>query len=340
MTEPLYLVTGAAGFIGEHLVRHLTDQGVRVRAMVRRKEQAENLKHLVDEVVIADLQKPETLRAAVDGIEGVYHIAALFRQEGASDQVFHEINAEGVRHLLDASISAGVKRFVHCSTNGVHSDIDHPPADETYPFNPGDIYQVSKLEGEKIAMAYFAEGRIPGVVIRPTMVYGPGDMRTLKLFRMIAKRQFFYVGQGQALTHWVDARDLANAFQLAMEARDINAEAFLIGGRSYLPLRENVREIAQQLGVAEPWLHIPVKPMMALAYLVEVVCKPLGIEPPLYRRRVAFFLKNRAYDISKARELLSYEPNQEFAGEVSDIIYDYRARGLLPGACSRTAQAI
>lgn len=228
---------------------------------------------------------------------------------------------------------------MHCSTNGVHSDIDHPPADETYPFNPGDIYQSTKLEGEKIAMQAFQDGVIGGVVLRPTMIYGPGDRRTLKLFRMIANGRFFYVGRGEALTHWVDVRDLARAFLLAMEARHINAEAFLIGGRRYMTLAENAREIAAQLGVSPPWLHLPVGPMMTLAHATEIVCKPLGIEPPLFRRRVAFFIKNRAYDISKAQSMLGFEPQQDFAGEVRDIIAAYRESKDLPEAESRTRAA-
>ncbi|MCK0168474.1 NAD-dependent epimerase/dehydratase family protein [Jannaschia sp. S6380] len=328
----LFLVTGAAGFVGSHLVRHLHAEGIAVRAMVRREAQAEALRPYVQEVVIGDLERPETLRMAAEGCAGVYHVAAIFRQEGLPDETFRAINAEGVRHMLDAAIAAGVPRFVHCSTNGVHSDIDHPPADESYPFNPGDIYQVTKAEGERIAMAYFEQGRIGGVILRPTMIYGPGDARTLKLFRMIAKGRFFYVGRGEALTHWVDVRDLARAFQQAMEATDINAEAFLIGGRRYMTLAENAREIAAQLGVAEPRLRLPVRPMMALAHATEIVCKPIGVEPPLFRRRVAFFIKNRAYDISKAREMLKFEPRQDFAGEVRDIIAAYRAAGDLPPA--------
>ena len=328
--QPIYLVTGAAGFVGQHLVRYLCGRGIRVRAMVRRPEQADQLRDFADEVVIADLTKAETLAAAAAGVAGVYHIGAVFRQDSLSDAEFHDINAEGVRRMLDASIAAGVPRFVHCSTNGVHSDIETPPADETAPFNPGDIYQETKLAGELIAMDYFKEGKIGGVVIRPTMIYGPGDKRTLKLFRMIAKKRFFYVGPGNALAHWVDVRDLAHAFWLAMEAKDINAEVFLIGGKSYLPLREIVREIATQLDVPEPGLHLPVAPVMAMAHLTQAICKPIGIEPPLFPRRVYFYLKNRAYDISKAHDVLGFEPRQDFAGEISDIIAAYREDGSLP----------
>ncbi|WP_281826322.1 NAD-dependent epimerase/dehydratase family protein [Jannaschia rubra] len=334
MPDPVrpFLVTGAAGFVGRHLLEHLHARGIPVRAMVRRPEQAADLQALTTDVVVADLERPETLREATRGCAGVYHIAAVFRQQDVTDETFRAINAEGVRHMLDAAIAEGVPRFVHCSTNGVHSDIDIPPADEDYPFNPGDIYQVTKAEGERIAMDYFRAGRIDGVILRPTMIYGPGDRRTLKLFRMIARRRFFYVGRGEALTHWVDVRDLSRAFELAMDATDVTAEAFLIGGRRYMTLAENAQEIAAQLGVPEPRLRLPVAPMMALAHATEIVCKPFGIEPPLFRRRVAFFVKNRAYDISKAQRILGYEPQQDFAGEVRDIIADYRRTGDLPPA--------
>lgn len=331
MTEPLYLVTGAAGFVGRHLVEYLTERGIRVRAMVRRPEQAEALRPLVDEVVVADLQDADSLPPAVAGVAGIYHIGAIFRQEGVPDSVFHDINAEGVRRILDAAIAAGVPRLVHCSTNGVHSHIENPPADENAPLNPSDVYQQSKLAGEEIAMEYFRSGRIRGVVIRPTMIYGPGDQRTLKLFRMIAKGRFFYVGAGNAYTHWVDVRDLAHAFHLAMDAHDINAEAFLIGGETFNTLQETVSEIAAQLGVPEPKLHLPVAPVMALAHVTQTLCRPIGIEPPLFPRRVSFFLKNRAYDISKARHMLAYEPRQSFPDEIRDIIAAYRAAGDLPG---------
>lgn len=327
--EPIYLVTGAAGFVGENLVRHLANQGKRVRAMVRKPEQAEALKAMADEVVIADLRDGESLKRAVVGVEGIYHIGALFRQEGADHSVFHDINAEGTRRLLDAAIEAGVPRFIHCSTSGVHSGQEDYPLDENGPLSPDDHYQVSKLEGERIAVSYFESGKIDGVVIRPVMIYGPGDARTLKLFKMIAKGIFFYVGDGNKSVHWIDVRDLAVAFEKAMDATHVTGEVCIAAGEKPMPLKEMVRVVAKALDVKEPRIHVPTPLMLGLADACETVCKPLGIEPPLFRRRVAFYLKNRSFDGSKARELLGYQPAQSFEGEIADIIAEYRRQGKL-----------
>ena len=217
-SSKFYLVTGANGFVGEHMVNLLLEEGHRVRGMVRDPAKATALEGKEGvELVQGNLQDADSLRAAVEGVDGVFAIASLFREAGLPESVFHDINAEGTRRLFDACIDAGVPRLIHCSTVGVHGHIEHPPADESCPFAPGDMYQRTKLEGEQIASSYFEKGPVRGCVIRPAMIYGPGDLRTLKLFRMLAKKRFFYVGKGMATVHFIDVRDLARSFLLAME---------------------------------------------------------------------------------------------------------------------------
>lgn len=327
---PEVLVTGAGGFVGGALVEALLARGVRVRAMVRSLSRIGSLKGLPVELVTADLHDAESLRRVVKGVRKVYHIASIFRQAGLPESEFHDANATGTTRLLDACIEAGVERVIHCSTVGVLGHIDHPPANEDAPFNPGDMYQRSKMEGEKIALSYFREGKMRGVVIRPAMIYGPGDERTLKMFRMIAHRRFFFVGAGKALVHFVDVRDLAQAFILAMEKTDINGQVYIVGGRRALSLHEMVSIIASKLGVPPPRLHLPVRPMQMLGTLCEAVCTPLHLQPPIFRRRVDFYTKNRAFDCTRARQELGYEPAQSVEDEIQDIIADYRQRGWLP----------
>jgi nucleoside-diphosphate-sugar epimerase len=325
----LNLVTGAAGYVGGEVVRQLLERKARVRAMVRNPAQAEPLQRLGLEVVVADLQKPETLPAAVQGVTHLYHVASLFRAAGLPESVFHDINAEGTRRLLDAAIAAGVKRFVHCSTGGVLGHIENPPADENAPYNPGDSYQRSKLEGEQIAMDYFRSGRIRGVVIRPAMVYGPGDTRNLKMFRMIARGKFFYIGDGKTKVHFVDVRDLARGFILAMEHDELNAEIYHVPGAKSVTQKEMAEMIAHELGVRPPWIHLPVKPMQWLGSACEAICAPLGIDPPIFRRRVDFFTKHREFNGAKAARDLGYRPAQSLEDEVREITRWYRQHDWL-----------
>ncbi|MBM4155850.1 MAG: NAD-dependent epimerase/dehydratase family protein [Lentisphaerae bacterium] len=320
------LVTGAGGYVGGALAADLARRGERVRAMVRDRSAAGALEKLGIPVVEADVRDAASLAPALEGVVRVHHIAALFRQAGFPESVFHDINAEGTRRMLEASIAAGARRFIHCSTGGVLGDVRNPPGTETSPYNPGDMYQRTKLEGEKIAMEAFRSGRIRGAVIRPAMIYGPGDTRNLKMFRMIARRRFFYAGPCKHV-HFIDVRDLVRAFELAMEHEEINAEVYMIAGEKAVPLNVMAEAIARNLGVPPPWLRLPVKPLQWLGSACEAVCTPLNLRPPIYRRRVDFFTKNRHFDASKAARDLGFKPARTFDDEVADIVRWYRENG-------------
>src|SRR4029079_5476729 len=134
-------------------------------------------------IVGGDLATPASLAPALAdmGFDVVYNIAALYRQAGLPESVYHQVNATAVGQLIDAAAAAGVRRVVHCSTVGVHGDIEHPPANEEAPLRPGDVYQISKVEGERIAREAAERTGMEVVIARPSGIYGPGDRRLLKL---------------------------------------------------------------------------------------------------------------------------------------------------------------
>lgn len=324
MNDDIYLVTGASGYVGSEMVKYLQAQGIKVRAMLRDISKSKDINLPGVELIKADLQDAASLEAAVKGVSGIYHIASIFRQAGLPEAVFDDINFEGVRRLFDAAIRAGVKRIVHCSTGGVLGHVANPPGSDKSPYNPGDMYQRSKLKGEILAMDYFRSGKMRGVVIRPAMVYGPGDTRNWKLFKMIARKRFFYVGKGNAHVHFIDVRDLVRAFYLAMQKTDLNAQIYHIPGEKAVPLTTMVNLIADHLHVPRPWLHLPVKPVQWLGSLCELICTPFRIQPPIYKRRVDFFTKNRHFDISKAQSELGFKPAKPFEDELIEITDWYR----------------
>src|SRR5690606_11420811 len=128
--------------------------------------QADALRARGIDVVEGDLRTPEDLDRAMTGVRGVYHIAALFRQADQPDDTYRAVNVQGVRNVIVAIVRARAKRLIHCSTVGVHGHVAHPPADESAPFHPGDIYQTTKLEGERVVLDAFTAGTIEGSVIR------------------------------------------------------------------------------------------------------------------------------------------------------------------------------
>ena len=186
------LVTGATGFTGGHLARHLLQAGERVAVLVRPSSEARAaaLKEAGADVRVADLSDAAAVAAAAQGCEVVYHIAATYREAGQGDAAYTRVNVDGTRHVLEGALSAGVRRVVHCSTGGVHGHIEHPPANETAPYTPGDVYQRTKLEAEELARSFGLRHRLEIVIARPIGIYGPGDLRFLKMFRGIARGRF------------------------------------------------------------------------------------------------------------------------------------------------------
>lgn len=326
------LVTGANGFTGSYLCKHLLQKGYHVRGLVRKSSNLSLLKSIDIEPVygnFADKDSVHDLRAAMKGVETVYHIAAAYRTEGVPNKYFWQVNFEGTRHLLEAALASQVNRFVHCSTVGVQGDIKNPPATEEAPYGPGDVYQESKLEGEKLARKFFEEHRWPGVVVRPVGIYGPGDQRFLKIFKFVNNGRFRMFGSGEVLYHMTFVEDLAAGIILAGEKPEALGQVFTIGGSEYTTLNELVARIATALGVPKPTKHFPVWPVWTAGLLCELICKPLRLEPPVYRRRVDFFVKDRAFDISKARRLLGYEPKFNLDAGLKITADWYRANGLL-----------
>jgi nucleoside-diphosphate-sugar epimerase len=326
-------VTGATGFTGGHLARTLAADGVVVRALVRQRsvesDAARELRGLGVETVTGDLTDREAVGRALEGCDVAYHIAATYREAGQPDSAYRAINVDGTRHVLEGAKRAGVRRVVHCSTGGVHGHIEHPPANEDAPFGPGDIYQETKLEAERLARDFGREQRLDVSVVRPIGIYGPRDFRFLKMFRGIARRRFPILGGGDVFYHLTFVSDLVQGFRLAADTPAAAGRTYIIGGPEYTTLNELATRMARVLGVKPPWIRLPAWPFWLAGALCEAVCIPLRVEPPLYRRRVDFYTKSRAFDTTRARTELGYEPRVGLDEGLRTTAAWYRERNLL-----------
>ena len=320
------LVTGATGFTGGHLARALAARGYDVRALVRK---ASGLSDTSIQVVPGDIRDAKALAEATAGVDVVYNIAAVYRQAGLPSETYRTVNATAVGELIEAAARGGVRRVVHCSTVGVHGDVEGPPAGEDAPLKPGDIYQETKLEGERIAREAAARTGVEVTIARPTGIYGPGDRRLLKLFRGVARRQWITLGGGKIHYHLTYIDDLVEGFRLCGEHPSAANRTYILAGGEVTTLNALVALVAEVAGVPTPRMHLPVWPFWIAGAACEVVCAPFGIEPPIFRRRVDFFTKSRAFDISRARHELGFEPRVGLREGISRTLNWYREHGWL-----------
>jgi dihydroflavonol-4-reductase len=319
------LVTGATGFTGSVLARRLVEMGLNVRAIAR---ESSDLSPLADLDIIwfrGDVYDGETVANAVEGVKYIFHVAAAFRVSGVTDSVYRNVHVTSTQLLAKAALQQDCfKRFVHVSTVGVHGHIKTPPADETAPFNPGDIYQVTKAEAETWLHAFAAECNLPYTVIRPAAIYGPGDTRLLKLFKMAMRLFFVLLGNGKCLYHLIHVEDLVAAMILAATHPAAQGEAFICGNPECVTLEHMGRVVGEALGHKVRVLRVPAWPVFLLADLCEWVCRPLHLKPPIYRRRVAFFTKDRSFDTRKLRDVLGYTCSHTSEDGIAETAEWYR----------------
>ena len=327
------LVTGATGFTGGHLAQYLSARGDTVRALVRPRSRAKFEASALSAhgvtAVEGDLTDAAAMKRAAKDVEVVYHIAATYREAGQRDSAYRAINVDGTRYVLEAAQAGGARRVVHCSTGGVHGHIANPPANEDAPFNPGDVYQETKLEGERMARAFGDRTGFDVVVARPIGIYGPGDTRFLRMYRGLARGNFPMIGTGRPFYHLTYIDDLVEGFRLCGSVPGAKGRTYLLAGPRYTTLEQLVKLVAKELNVTPPRLHWPVWPFWTAGLLCEMVCVPLGIEPPIFRRRVDFYTKSRAFDTTRARTELGFNPKVDLEEGIKRTADWYRAEGLL-----------
>ena len=328
------LVTGAGGFIGGALLMRLRDVGADVIGTTLDQEQCDKLRSKGLRSSVFDLMNTKDSVPLLEDVEYVFNVAAMFNETEASEQQYFDVNETATVAFAEAAYEAGVKRFVHVSTVGVHGDVMEIPATEESPFNPMDRYHRSKLAGERAVLMMareLGEDEMVITVNRPAMVYGPGDMRQLKLFRMIARENFVMIGSGKTLAHFGYIDDQVDSLLLSAVAprEQVHAECFNIASGNPISLNDAVRVIAKALDMEPPDTRLPLGPVMFLATLIEYACKPFGIRPPLSRRRVGFFTHNRAFDLTKAKDRMHFQPRVDLAQGARATVQWYRERKLL-----------
>ncbi len=324
------LVTGGTGFTGKALVQRLLQDGHQVVALDYKEGlKTQELREWGAEIVIGTVTDPAVVNSCMKDVDVVQHLAAAFREMDVPNTYYHEVNVGGTTTVLEAAYREGVKKFIYCSTCGVHGNIDNPPGDETAPIHAADYYQQTKYLAEPVVLDYFKKG-LKTVILRPAAIYGPGDPeRFFMIFKRVASGMFPMFGDGKTLYHPLYIDHLVDAFVLAMADGKGDGQAYLIADEQYLGIEDLVRRTAKALGGSVKIPHFPLLPVIIAGHVCEKVCKPFHISPPIFPRRVDWYRQNRAFCIDKAKRDLGYCPTVDIDEGLRRTAEWYRKEGYL-----------
>ena len=308
------LVTGGSGFLGSHLVEALVARGEEVRALVRPTSQTAHLEGLRVELAYGDLGDVQSLKAAVQGVERVYHCAALAADWGTWE-AFRAANVTGVRNLLEAAAGAGVSKFVHVSTTDVYGHPDYP-ADESTPYRRrGWPYGDTKIAGEQLAWTYYRQHGLPVTVVRPVNIYGPRSTTfVLEIVELLKNGSMVHIGGKRKPAGLGYVTNVVDVMLRAADSEASVGQAYNASDGSDVTWRQYVNRLAEIVGVPSPRLAVPYRAAYLAGWAMEKVYGALGLKsrPLLTRMVVEVFGTDQGFSIGKARRELGYEPQVDF----------------------------
>jgi nucleoside-diphosphate-sugar epimerase len=298
--EGITLVTGAAGFMGRHLVEHLAALGVRVRATARPRKDTSYFDNMGVEFVGADLTKPETLPPLFEGgVDRLFHLGAICNFSTPYRELY-PTNVVGVDRITRLALDAGVKRYIHVGSTSVYGPYRGTPFTEDSPRNPQDDYGRSKRDGENVLWQRIEEG-FPAIVTRPCTVYGPGcNDGAGKVFSrptsMVA-----VPGSGRQLLANVRAEDVAGAVEHLSHLDEAVGKAFNIADESRPTLEEALTIAARAFGTNPPRLHLPLAIIKAFARINGFISRMRGQIPDLEYDAVRYLSGDYVVDITRLK---------------------------------------
>lgn len=326
-----YFVTGATGFIGGRLVRQLREVGHEVRALVRDPDKARDLERLGVELHPGDIREISTMRRPMEGVDGVFHVAAWYGLGSDEGAYAHSVNVSGTRNVLTLMKELGIPKGVYTSTVAVFSDTHGQLVDESYRYDGPMLSEYERTKHEAhygVALPMIEDG-LPLVVAMPSVVYGPGDRSPLHdAFVQYLQGRLPMVPKG-AKYCWAHVDDVARGHVLAME-KGRAGESYILAGEPYgfleaLDLAEGIT------GIKAPRLRIPPAPIKAVASLMEKIERYVAI-PSTYRSESLRGTAGVTYlgRSDKARRELGWTVRPLEEGLRETLTYDMSALGLAP----------
>ncbi len=326
-----YFVTGATGFIGGRVVRQLREVGHEVRALVRDPGRARDLAELEVELYPGDIREPSTMRPAMDGVDGVFHIAAWYKLGSDEAAYAQSINVGGTRSVLRLMKELRISKGVYTSTVAVFSDTQGQLVDESHRYDGPMLSEYERTKHEahyKVALPMIAAG-LPLVVVMPSVVYGPGDRGPLRdVFVQYLQGRLPLVPKG-ARYCWGHVDDIARGHVLAMEKGQVG-ESYILAGEPYGLL--DTLDLAEGItGIKAPRVRVPAATIKAVASVMEKVERYVPV-PATYRAESLRGSAGVTYTArsDKARRELGWHSRPLEEGLRETLALEMSALGLAP----------
>jgi acetylornithine/succinyldiaminopimelate/putrescine aminotransferase/nucleoside-diphosphate-sugar epimerase len=335
--DGLCLITGATGFIGGHLAKRLVHEGHPVRCLVRESSDTSQLEQLDVELAVGNLTSASSLARAVHGCSYVFHCGALV-SDWATTQEITQTNVVGTRNLLEASVDASVKRFVHFSTTDVYGHPGGSAVDESYSATGfRNWYAQTKLDAESEIRRVEMAQALDLVVLRPATVYGPGSTDVVgEIARAIRDRSMLLVDGGRAIAGLCFIDNLIDAAVLAFRHDAARGGTFNISDGLDITWREFTDGLAEGLGFSKVRWSLPYWAANGVGFSLEhgyrLLRRATGMNaaPLLSRQAVQVLGRNQDFSTRTARELLGWEPRVDYsAGLEATLVWlrtEYLAR--------------
>jgi nucleoside-diphosphate-sugar epimerase len=305
------LVTGGAGFLGQHLVAALRERGDAVHVLDRPSPHTERLAQQGVEFHPGDICQAGSLAEAMQGVDAVVHLAAMSAVWAPMEE-YHAVNVRGTENVCRAALAAGVERLIHISSWTVYGMGLKQPAEEDFPLAPlNEPYSVTKALGDRLVQRMILEDGLPGTIIRPDTIFGPGDrVHVGRMSDRLRARRSIIVGSGRNAMPFVYVDDIVHGLLLALDRPDAVGQAYNIGNDEPLTQGELLRAIAEEIGAPAPLVRVPYSALYSAAYLAEraVLLTHSRRKPILTRLGVAIFGADNRHAIDKARRELGYSP--------------------------------
>jgi len=307
------MVLGGTGFIGSHLVERLVTNGFDVIVPVRKESKGKTSSTDSVQVVEVDLLRPGSLDGLMEGVDTVFHLAAI-RGSGwsVSDEDVYRVNVDITKNAMESAASQAVKHFIYVSSVSVYGHPSNVIVGEEYPCSPITRYGRTKYESEQLLKESQRKDKALSTVIRPVITYGPGDTwgMVAKLISLINSKRYLTVGNGKNRVHLIYIDDLIDGLMLVLENPAVKGKTYILAGEDPITMNRLVGMISVVLGKEVINLHIPTWFATLSAKSIEFCYRLLAInkEPLVTLDKIDIMCRDRAFDFKRAKEELRFVP--------------------------------